>query len=130
MSIKANAISSIPFSVIIGENELAEGKVTLKENGLREGHPQKSGVSVNMSDLVSEVKRRLEQKAKMDSMIIKGEGLRVVDGIRGEPEAPAPAVVEAAVPVAEEAKPVDIDVKPAEEEKPAEVAKAEEVIPQ
>ena len=32
--------------------------------GLPEGHPEKDGVPVNLSDLVSEVKKRLAAKAR------------------------------------------------------------------
>jgi histidyl-tRNA synthetase len=71
--------------VIIGEDELAAGKVKIKENGLREGHPEKEGVLVNLSELVSEVRRRIERRAELENMTQQAEGLKVVGGIRGEP---------------------------------------------
>jgi hypothetical protein len=43
--------------------------VKIKENGLPEGNPEKSGVLVNKADLIPELKRRLERKAKIDSMV-------------------------------------------------------------
>lgn len=61
----------MPFAIVLGEDELAQGKVRIKEMGLREGHPEKDGVLVDMSALVREVKARLirkEQEAK------EGEG--------------------------------------------------------
>jgi histidyl-tRNA synthetase len=77
--------------VIIGEDEIAQGKVKIKENGLREGHPEKEGVLVNISDLVSEIKQRLKRKADLDSVTREAEGLKVVGGIRGELENVQPA---------------------------------------
>lgn len=52
----------MPFAVILGEDEQAQGKVRIKELGLREGHPEKDGVLVNMSALVTEVTERLRRK--------------------------------------------------------------------
>lgn len=101
---KAAEVNLTPLSVIIGEDEIAQGKVKLKENGLQVGHPEKDGVLVNVSDLVSEIKRRLQRKADLDNLTIEADGLRVVDGVRGELasdgqisgiEAPAESVEEA-----------------------------------
>ncbi|GAM41829.1 histidine-tRNA ligase [Talaromyces pinophilus] len=61
---KAAEQSGIPFGVILGEDELAAGQVKIKEMGLPEGHPEKEGVSVDISNLVDEIKRRIEQKNK------------------------------------------------------------------
>ena len=76
----------MPFAIVLGEDELAQGKVKIKEMGLNEGHPEKEGVLVNMSDLVAEMQQRLKRKANMDKITQQGDGLRVVDGIRGELE--------------------------------------------
>lgn len=60
--------------------------------GLRDGHPEKEGVLVDLEDLVSEVKQRMKRKANIDAMAQQAEGLRVVGGTRGEGamlEAPA-----------------------------------------
>lgn len=81
---KAAEVNLTPLSVIIGEDEIAQGKVKLKENGLQPGHPEKDGVLVNVSDLVSEIKQRLQRKADLDSLTREADGLRVVDGVRGE----------------------------------------------
>jgi len=78
--------NGVPMTVIIGEDELAEGKVRIKENGLREGHPEKNGVLISMSNLVPEIKERLKQKAYIDGLAQEAEGLRVVGGVKGEPE--------------------------------------------
>jgi histidyl-tRNA synthetase len=74
----------VPFSIILGEEEVAQGKVKIKENGLRLDHPEKEGVMVKLSDLVSEVKARIQRKAELDSLAIEAEGLRVVGGSKKE----------------------------------------------
>lgn len=58
---KAAEQNDIPFAVILGEDELAQGKVKIKEMGLSEGHPEKDGVMVSIADLVQEVRVRLEK---------------------------------------------------------------------
>ena len=59
---KAADVSGIPFAVILGEDEEKMGKVKIKELGLPEGHPEKDGIMVNKSDLVKEVRSRLEKQ--------------------------------------------------------------------
>ncbi|KAL3434881.1 hypothetical protein BDV09DRAFT_185488 [Aspergillus tetrazonus] len=51
----------IPLAVILGEDELAAGKVKLKELGLPEGHPEKDGTLVSREDLVEEIKKKLNK---------------------------------------------------------------------
>ena len=51
----------IPYSVILGENELKEGNVKIKSNGLPDGHPEKEGVMIRREDLVKEMQNRLEK---------------------------------------------------------------------
>ncbi|RPA79021.1 histidyl-tRNA synthetase [Ascobolus immersus RN42] len=53
--------NGVPFAVIIGEDELAQGVVKIKEMGLPEGHPDKNGVVVKYEDMIPEVKKRIEQ---------------------------------------------------------------------
>ncbi|KAI9684558.1 MAG: Cytoplasmic and mitochondrial histidine tRNA synthetase [Bathelium mastoideum] len=56
-----------PFAVILGGQELSEGKVKVKEMGLPEGDPEKDGVLVGMDEMVQQVQRRLrEWRVKMD----------------------------------------------------------------
>lgn len=50
--------------MILGEDELAAGQVKIKEMGLPEGHPEKEGVSVDINNLVNEIKLRIDQKNK------------------------------------------------------------------
>ena len=60
---KAADTKGIPFAVILAEEELAQGKVKIKEMGLPEGNPEKEGVMVDMKDLVRELQARLKAKA-------------------------------------------------------------------
>ncbi|KAH8675379.1 histidyl-tRNA synthetase-like protein [Xylariales sp. PMI_506] len=100
---KAAETNGVPFAVVLGEDELAQGKVKIKEMGLRDGHPEKEGVLVELANVVEEVKQRLRRKYELDDMTRQAEGLRVVHGIRGEEITPgeAAAAVELAVPVVE-----------------------------
>lgn len=104
---KAAEVNGVPFTIVIGEDEVAQGKVKIKEMGLREGHPEKEGILVDLVDVAAEVKQRLRRKADLEGLFQEAEGLRVVDGIKGETEK-IPATTEAvAVPVAESEKPVE-----------------------
>ncbi|PQE14147.1 hypothetical protein CJF31_00006674 [Rutstroemia sp. NJR-2017a BVV2] len=118
---KAAELNGVPFSIILGEDEVAQGKVKIKENGLREGHPEKDGVVVNLEDLVSEVKQRLKRKADLDNMAQKAGGLRVVGGIKDDKTKTEDAKGEAAPTTSESAEspkptePVSETEKPKEE---------------
>jgi len=57
---KAAEAGGVPFAIILGEGELENGQVKVKEMGLPEGHPEKDGVLVDQSKLVDEVKKRLQ----------------------------------------------------------------------
>jgi histidyl-tRNA synthetase len=97
---KAAEVNGVPFAVVLGEDEVAQGKVKIKEMGLRDGHPEKEGVLINLSELVAEVKQRIKRKAELDGMTKQAEGLKVVGGVKGESEKEVEPVVEA------EAKPI------------------------
>ena len=71
--------TGIPFAVILGEDEQAQGKVKVKEMGLPDGHPEKDGALVDLTDLVQEVQKRLQKKAETDDMIVSANGLKVAD---------------------------------------------------
>ena len=60
---KAADTKGIPFAVILAEEELAQGKVKIKEMGLPEGNPEKEGVMVDLKGLVGELQMRLQAKA-------------------------------------------------------------------
>lgn len=81
---KAAESGKVPFAVILGEDELAAGKVKVKEMGLEDGHPEKDGVLVDLASVASEVKSRLEgkrgtlvSKGAEDDVAEKVEGLKV-----------------------------------------------------
>jgi histidyl-tRNA synthetase len=80
---KAAEVGGVPFAVILGEDELREGKVKIKEMGLPEGHAEKDGVLVEKGRLVEEVRERLWRKAKEDgvasvvSIMTEAEGLKI-----------------------------------------------------
>ncbi|KAH8812555.1 hypothetical protein F5884DRAFT_785768 [Xylogone sp. PMI_703] len=57
---KTAEAGGVPLAVILGEDELASGKVRLKILGLPEGHPDKEGSLVTKEDLVEEVKKLLQ----------------------------------------------------------------------
>ncbi len=52
--------------------------------GLPEDHPLKEGELIDLDKLVEEVKARLARKEQLDKIAAQAEGLRVVDGIKGE----------------------------------------------
>ncbi|KAI1499176.1 histidyl-tRNA synthetase, class IIa [Biscogniauxia marginata] len=92
--------NGVPFAVVLGEDELAQGKVRIKEMGLRD-HPDKDGVLVNLSEVAEEVKQRLQRRRELEDITQRADGLRVVHGIRGEDVTPGEiaAAVETAAPV-------------------------------
>lgn len=102
---KAAEVNGVPFTIVIGEDEVAQGKVKIKEMGLRDGHPEKEGVLVDLENVAAEVKQRLKRKADLEGLIQEAEGLRVVDGIKGEAEK-VPTEEAVAVP---EATPASVD---------------------
>lgn len=81
---KAAEANGVPFAIFLGEDELAQGKVKIKEMGLQDGHPEKEGVLVNLSNMAAEVKARLQRKKELEEVTIQAGGLKVVDGIKGE----------------------------------------------
>ncbi|MBE7180096.1 MAG: hypothetical protein INR71_02625 [Terriglobus roseus] len=65
----------VPLAVILGEDELAAGKVKIKRMGLDPGHPEKDGVMVDKAGLVAEVRETL---ARIDGEAAASNGL---DGV-------------------------------------------------
>jgi histidyl-tRNA synthetase len=59
---KAAENNGVPYAVILGEDELKQGKVKIKEMGLPEGHPEKDGILVEMGSMVEEIKKKLANK--------------------------------------------------------------------
>ena len=64
---KAAESNNVPFAVILGEDELAQGTMKIKQLGLPDGHPEKEGVMVRQNDLVVEVKKRLRDIENKES---------------------------------------------------------------
>ncbi|CAL3963973.1 unnamed protein product [Diplocarpon coronariae] len=81
---KAAEVNGVPFSIVIGEDEVAQGKVRIKEMGLRDGHPEKEGVLIDLANIAVEVKQRLKRKADLDQFVMEADGLKVVGGIKSE----------------------------------------------
>ncbi|KAL2022704.1 hypothetical protein VTK56DRAFT_4785 [Thermocarpiscus australiensis] len=81
---KAAEANGVPFALILGEDELAQGKARFKEMGLPEDHPLKEGELISLDNLIEEVQLRLARKQQLDNITVQAEGLRVVDGIKGE----------------------------------------------
>ncbi|KAF4967769.1 hypothetical protein FSARC_4743 [Fusarium sarcochroum] len=81
---KAAEANGVPFAIFLGEDEVASGKVKIKEMGLQEGHPEKEGILVSQSEMAKEIKTRLQRKRELDEMTRQAEGLRVVHGIKGD----------------------------------------------
>ncbi|KAL9604801.1 MAG: hypothetical protein Q9219_000249 [cf. Caloplaca sp. 3 TL-2023] len=78
---KAADMNGVPFAVILGEDEEKAGKVKIKELGLPEGHPEKDGVMVNKTDLVQEVRLRLQKQAQTDAVTASLDKLETVDSV-------------------------------------------------
>lgn len=95
---KAAEANGVPFAVFIGEDELAQGKVKIKEMGLKDGHPEKEGVLVDTSRMAEDLKYRIQRKKELESITIQAEGLKVVGGVKGDA-----AVKTEAAPKVEEA---------------------------
>jgi len=98
---KAAEVNGVPFAIVLGEEELKQGKAKIKEMGLKDGHPEKEGVLVDLANIAAEVQHRLQRKAELDDITQRAEGLKVVHGIRGEevPAGETAVAVEQAVPV-------------------------------
>jgi histidyl-tRNA synthetase len=62
----------VPFAVILGEDELAQGKMKIKELGLPNEHPEKDGVMVDKVSIVAEVKKRLQAAAERQNSVANG----------------------------------------------------------
>lgn len=70
----------VPFAIILGQEEVAQGICKIKEMGLPEGHPEKDGVPVQMDSLVEEVKTRLAKWYKenpVDELTMRAGKLEV-----------------------------------------------------
>jgi len=66
------------------QDELAQGKVRIKEMGLPADHPLKEGELISLDKLEAEAQQRLSLKKQVDSIARQAAGLRVVHGIKGD----------------------------------------------
>jgi len=78
----------VPFAVILGEDEIRAGKIKIKELGLEEGHPEKNGVDVDVSNLVSELKTRIAawETRTNEKKLLKSNGTVVAEKVNGVEE--------------------------------------------
>ncbi|CAM1505637.1 Fc.00g112740.m01.CDS01 [Cosmosporella sp. VM-42] len=97
---KAAEVNGVPFAIFLGEDEVAQGKVKIKEMGLQEGHPEKEGILVDLKDMAREVRARLQRKRELEGLTRQAEGLRVVHGIKGDEKTEAKAEEAPAAPAA------------------------------
>ncbi|OQE24622.1 hypothetical protein PENSTE_c007G01538 [Penicillium steckii] len=78
---KAAEEGDVPFGLILGESELAEGKVRIKELGLKlpDGHPEKDGIDIELDSLIPALKTRLElkQSSSVSSLAQQLQGAQV-----------------------------------------------------
>jgi histidyl-tRNA synthetase len=52
--------AGVPLAVILGEDELKDGKVKIKVLGIKdENNPEKDGVLVERANMVDEIRKRL-----------------------------------------------------------------------
>jgi histidyl-tRNA synthetase len=65
------------LSIILGEDEAAQGKLRLKRMGLEDGHPEKNGVLIDKTDVASEVKKMLERVRLEEATAGQVESLRL-----------------------------------------------------
>ncbi|KAL2271117.1 hypothetical protein VTJ83DRAFT_488 [Remersonia thermophila] len=74
---KAAEAGGVPFALILGEDELAQGKAKIKEMGLPEDHPLKEGELISLDNLIEEVKLRIQKKQETDALAAQAEGIHI-----------------------------------------------------
>lgn len=81
--------NGVPFAVVLAEDEVRDGKVKIKELGLPEGHPEKNGVDVKLTDLVEEIKKRITAKKNEDEgelgALVEDVAKVVLEGAKQDP---------------------------------------------
>lgn len=116
---KAAEQNGVPFALILGEDELAQGKVRIKEMGLPADHPLKEGELISLDRLEAEAQQRLSLKKQVDSIARQAAGLRVVHGIKGD-EVKAAGGGAASGTATEQPAAAAVGASEVEEKKPAE----------
>ncbi|KAK0840458.1 Cytoplasmic and mitochondrial histidine tRNA synthetase [Friedmanniomyces endolithicus] len=69
---KAAEVNGVPFAIILGDEEVAQGKCKIKEMGLPEGHAEKEGVMIEMANLEKEVLARLGRQGSSTTGLTGG----------------------------------------------------------
>lgn len=78
--------NGVPFAVVLGEDEMKEGKVKIKEMGLPEGHAEKNGVDVELAKLVEEIKWRISAKNTRELGALVEDAAKVaLDDVKQDP---------------------------------------------
>jgi histidyl-tRNA synthetase len=83
---KSAETNGVPFAIILGDDELADGKCKIKELGLPEGHPEKDGVLIDMADLESQVKARIGKAGSSAELANGVNGITLDDEARAAPK--------------------------------------------
>ena len=83
---KAAENNGVPFAIILGDDELAAGQCKFKEMGLAEGHPEKDGVLINMTNLESEVKARIGNAGSSAALANGVNGITLDEEARAAPK--------------------------------------------
>jgi histidyl-tRNA synthetase len=68
---KAAENAKVPWGVILGEEELKDGKVKIKRMDLPPGDPRKEDVTVEMANLVEELRSRIQGKISLPDRTVE-----------------------------------------------------------
>lgn len=83
---KAAEVNGVPFALILGDDELAAGKLKIKEMGLPEGHAEKEGVMIEMASLEQEVTERVGRKTASTALTESVNGMSLEDAVKEAPK--------------------------------------------
>ncbi|KAK0780440.1 Cytoplasmic and mitochondrial histidine tRNA synthetase, partial [Friedmanniomyces endolithicus] len=84
---KAAEVNGVPFAIILGDEEVAQGKCKIKEMGLPEGHAEKEGVMIEMASLEKEVLERLGRQESSPTGLAGGiDKMSMEDAAREPPK--------------------------------------------
>lgn len=81
--------NKIPLCIILGEDELAQNKVKIKQMGLEKDDPEKEGVMINRDEMIPEVRRRLAAILAEETLTNGVENIRIQDRDGVPSDAPA-----------------------------------------
>ncbi|KAK4565498.1 Cytoplasmic and mitochondrial histidine tRNA synthetase [Recurvomyces mirabilis] len=75
-----------PFALILGEDELKQGKCKIKKNGLPEGDPEKEGVLIEIEQLEEEVGGRVKKWYEESALAEKAGSMSLEEEARKAPK--------------------------------------------